>query len=281
MKKFMSFIITLLISFLICLLCVSFSLKEIVINTLAKEVVKDEVSSKVTEVLKNNYSDIDYETLDKIETNIGNNENINKVTEKYFNDIVYSIINDEEVSIPNTKEEIINIINDNEYILKENNIEITEEQKNELSDKLTNDNMIGKVYKNVANSIKKNMSAETIMIVNTYDKLTSSTFRWIVVSIIIFLILLLALIKKTYYRWTYNLAVSCALSGIMLSLLFPFILDGISIEITNKLLGKAAEININSLVNLGYICFALCAALIIVYFVGNKITNWSERKNNY
>lgn len=278
MKKFMSFIITLLISFLICLLCVSFSLKEIVINTLAKEVVKDEVSSKVTEVLKNNYSDIDYETLDKIETNIGNNENINKVTEKYFNDIVYSIINDEEVSIPNTKEEIINIINDNEYILKENNIEITEEQKNELSDKLTNDNMIGKVYKNVANSIKKNMSAETIMIVNTYDKLTSSTFRWIVVSIIIFLILLLALIKKTYYRWTYNLAVSCALSGIMLSLLFPFILDGISIEITNKLLGKAAEININSLVNLGYICFALCAVLIIVYLVGNKITKYNDRK---
>lgn len=278
MKKFMSFIITLLISFLICLLCISFSLKEIVINTLAKEVVKDEVSSKVTEVLKNNYSDIDYETLDKIETNIGNNENINKVTEKYFNDIIYSIINDEEVSIPNTKEEIISIINDNEYILKENNIEIIEEQKKELSDKLTNDNMIGKVYKNVANSIKKNMSAETIMIVNTYDKLTSSTFRWIVVSIIIFLILLLALIKKTYYRWTYNLAVSCALSGMMLSLLFPFILDGISIEITNKLLGKAAEININSLVNLGYICFALCAVLIIVYFVGNKITKYNDKK---
>ncbi len=281
MKKIINFVITIFISILICLLCVSFSLREIVINTLSKEIVKKEVSSKVTDLLKDTYSDIDYETLNEIETSIGNNENINRVTEKYFDDIINSVINDESVSIPNTKEEMLNIINDNEYILKENDVEITEEQKNELVNKLTSNNTIDKVYQNVANSIKDNMSSEAIMIISTYDKLTSSTFRWIVVSIIIILILLLAIIKKTYYRWTYNLGVSFALSGIVLSLLSSFVLDTISVEITEKLIGKAADININSLINLGYICFALCAVLIIIYIVGNKITNYSKRKNNY
>jgi len=46
-------------------------------------------------------------------------------------------------------------------------------------------------------------------------------------------------------------------------------------------LGVPLNININSLTNLGYLCFALCAGLIITYFVGNKITNYNIKKNDY
>ena len=79
MKKFVCFIITVLISVAICLLCISLSLKEIVINTLSKQVVKSEITNKVIETLKDKYNNIDYDTLDEIETNIGNSQSINMI----------------------------------------------------------------------------------------------------------------------------------------------------------------------------------------------------------
>ena len=121
------------------------------------------------------------------------------------------------------------------------------------------------------------MSKEEIMVVNVYDKITKPSFRWIMVSIIIVSTLIIALIKRTYYRWTYNLGVSFAISAIILSFLSPTILDMFSLEITNKIIGNPSEININSLINLGYVCFALCALLIIIYIVINKITNYNKK----
>ena len=277
MKKFVCFIITVLISVAICLLCISLSLKEIVINTLSKQVVKSEITNKVIETLKDKYNNIDYDTLDEIETNIGNSQSINKITEKYFENITDSIVDNKDVKLPDTKEEILNIINENQYILTEKGINITNEQKNIIASELIDNNVIDKLYQKVAGSIKDNMSKEEIMVVNVYDKITKPSFRWIMVSIIIVSTLIIALIKRTYYRWTYNLGVSFAISAIILSFLSPTILDMFSLEITNKIIGNPSEININSLINLGYVCFALCALLIIIYIVINKITNYNKK----
>ncbi len=281
MKKTFNFLITIFIFILICLLCVSFCTKEIIINTLSKEVVKKEISSKVTYYVKEFYDDIDYDTLEKLETSIGNNENIDKITEKYFDNITDSIIKDSDIKLPNTNDELLELINQNEYILEENGIEITNEEKKQIIDELTNDGKLDKIYENVVTSIKDDISDEEKDVIMLYNKMTSNTFRWIVLSIIILLVLLQAVIKKSLYRWTYNLAVSFALSGIVLSFLLPFLMDTISIDLTEKILGKAANINVNSIINAGYICLGLSAILIIIYLVGNKITNYNKRKEDY
>ncbi len=281
MKKIFNFLITIFIFILICLLCVSFCTKEIIVNTLSKEVVKKEISSKVTYYVKEFYDDIDYDTLEKLETSIGNNENIDKITEKYFDNITDSIIKDSDIKLPDTNDELLELINQNEYILEENGIEITNEEKKQIIDELTSDGKLDKIYENVVTSIKDDISDEEKDVIMLYNKITSNTFRWIVLSIIILLILLQGVIKKSFYRWTYNLAVSFALSGIVLSLLFPFLMDTISIDLTEKILGKAASINVNSIINAGYICLGLSALLIIIYFVGNKITNYNKIKEDY
>lgn len=282
MKRLLTFILTIIISVLICILCVSFSIKEVVVNTLSKEVVKKEISSYVTNAVKEIDETIDYETLDEIETNIGNSEEIDKITEKYFDNIIDAIINDKEINLPNTKEEIISLINQNEGILtEENNIELTDDQKDKIAEVLTTDSRIDKIYKNVSNKMINNMSESEVNMVKTYDKFISSSFRWGIIGIIIILTVLIALVKKTYYRWTFNLAVSCAIAGALIALLLPFTVETIMLNLTEKFIGSAATINLNGIVNLGYICFAICAVFIAIYIVGNKITNYSERKRNY
>lgn len=278
MKKIFTILLTLIITIFVCLLCVSFCIKDIVINTISKEIVTKEISSKVIEVTEEVYDDIDYETLEKLETSIGNSEELNLITKKYFDNIVDSIINDADVEVPNTKEDILALINQNEAILKENGIVVTEEQKEKLASKITEGGKIDKVYKNVVTSIRNKISYEEVQVIKAYDRVTKPEFTWTIIAIIIVLTLFIALIKKTYYRWTYDLGIAFVFSGIILSLVAPLMMDIVSIDITEKILGETAEININPLVNLGYGCFSLSALFIIIYIVGNKITRYNERK---
>ena len=281
MKKIFNFLITICIFVLISLLCVSFCAKEIIINTLSKEIVRKEISSKVVDYAKEYYDDIDYDTLEKLETGIGNNENIDKITEKYFDNIAESITKDSEIKLPDTKDELLDLINQNEYILEENGIEITNEEKDKIVEKLTSDGKLDKIYENVVVNIKSDISNEEKNAIDLYNKITTNTFRWLVISIIVILVLIIALIKKSFYKWTYNLAISFGLSGVLITLLIPPVMDIISNDLTSGVLGSPLDININSLTNLGYICFALCAVLIIIYLIGNKITKYNSKKYDY
>lgn len=281
MKKIFSFLISILIFILISLLCVSFCLKEIIVNTLSKEFVRKEISSKVTSYAKELYADVDYDTLKSLETSIGNNENINKITEKYFDNIIYYITSDKDIKLPDTKKELLNLIEQNDYVLKENGIYVSNEDKEIIVNKISDSKVLDKVYKNVVTSIKNDLTSEEKVAINLYNKITTSTFRWIILSIIVIAILLLVVIKRSAYKWTYNVAVSLALAGILVALIIPFCINTISSKLTSEVLGHPIDININSLTNMGYICLALCVFFIIAYIVGNKVTKYSIKKRDY
>ena len=277
MKKVINFLITLVIAFLIFILCISFTINDVVINTLSKEVVSSEISDEFVAQIEDEY-EINYEALDEIKENINNSSKINEITEKYFNNIVDSIVNDTEVKVPETKDDVLALIDENEYILKENDIELTDKQKDKIANELTEDGKLSKVYQNVTQNIKEKLSKENFNLIKTYDNITKLAFRWIVLVAIVILTLILAVIKNTYYRWTYNLAVSSFISGVLLAFLFPFVLDSVEMDLTTKILGNASTININPIVNAGYICLCVCALFAVIYIVGNKITRYNDRK---
>ena len=58
MKKIFIALLTLIITALICLLSVSFCIKDIIVDTLSKEVVSLEIKEKVTSEIKKEYTDI-------------------------------------------------------------------------------------------------------------------------------------------------------------------------------------------------------------------------------
>lgn len=281
MKRFLIILFSFLISFLICVLCISFFAKKIVISTLSKEVVKKEVSSSVIDTIKDYYDDVSYDTLEKIETRVGNSEEIDIITEKYFDNVVDTIINQKEVVVPRTKEEIMSIISANEKFLNENNIYISEIEKEKIVDSLTEDGRIDRIYENVVNKVKSNLSNDEIKVIKIYDGITTSSFRWIIVGVIIILTLFIAMLKKSYYRWTYNLAISFFLSGILLSFIAPLISEMVLVPLCQNLIGRTAEINLNSLINFGYLCFCFSAVFIAIYIMGNKISGYYEKKYNY
>ena len=281
MKKIITIILTLLITFFTCVLCFSFCVKDMIIDTLAKDVVKKEISSIVIDAIEKNHDNINYEVMNEIETNVGNSYEMTIITEKYLDGIVKSIMEDEEIIVPSTTDDIINLINENESVLAEAGVEITSLDKDKISDFLISDGRLDKVYKNVVRQMKNNLSNKEIMFVNVYDKITTNTFRWMVLSIIILIILIIALIKKSYYRWLYDLGVSFVLSGIILALVIPLLSGFISKIISDKIIMASIKINFNPLINTGYLCFVLCALSIVIYLIGNKLTRYTNSKYDY
>lgn len=278
MKHFFIGLISVSISVLICALLLSFCIKEIAISTLSREVVSKEISNNIIIGIKDFNDDISYDTLNEIETNVINSDVINKITEKYFDSIILLLTKDEQIVVPKTSGELLSLIDENESILNDNGIYIVEEDKEKIVNGLTSEGKMDRVYKNVVNNVKNNLSSKEIKVIKAYNMMITNNFRVIITSAIVILTLIIALVKRTYYRWTYNLGISFALSGITLSLLIPFMSNLILSKLGKNMMGRTLEINLNSMVNLGYICFVLCALLIIIYITLNKITRYNDEK---
>lgn len=273
MKKIISFTLTFLISIIIFLLCLSYGIKDACINTISSSLVKTEVTSKIILSVKKNYNNVSYEILEEIENNIGNNPSINSITTKYFDEIINSVTMDSEINVPDTKEELLSLIDENEYVLKKYNIEFTKEEKEKVIDEIINKNQVNEVYEKVVKIINKNLSKEQKLAANLYKTIISKEFRYICFSLIILFAILIIIIKRNIYKVSVNLAISEFISGISITCFIPLLVNTISNKFTTKLVGESININITKLTNLGYLSFALAALFLIIYFAGNKLTN--------
>ena len=278
MKKVFCIILTIFISILISLFCISYGIKDACVNTISNAIVKREITSKIVLSVKNIYYDVSYETLEDIEDEVSNNVSINELTSKYFEEIVDSIINNREIESPDTKKELLSLLEDNENVLEKHGIEVSEDQKQKIIDEIVESNIVNDVYKKVSTIIKKNLNENQKKAVNMYKIVISKNFRLILISLIIISLILLILLKKSAYKFSINLGIAGVLSGIFITFILPIITNMISNELTSKLIGESALININKLINYGYLCFIFASIFIIIYFIGNKIVSYNNEK---
>lgn len=278
MKKVFCIILTIFISILISLFCISYGIKDACVNTISNAIVKREITSKIVLSVKNIYSDVSYETLEDIEDEVSNNVSINELTSKYFEEIVDSIINNREIESPDTKKELLSLLEDNENVLEKHGIEVSEDQKQKIIDEIVESNIVNDVYKKVSTIIKKNLNENQKKAVNMYKIVISKKFRLILISLIVISLILLILLKKSAYKFSINFGIAGVLSGIFITFILPIITNMISNELTSKLIGESALININKLINYGYLCFIFASIFIIIYFIGNKIVSYNNEK---
>jgi hypothetical protein len=281
MKRFLLVLLSFLISVLILALCVSYGIKSVVVNIISDNIIKGEITSNVIEEIKDTYSNVSYDLLEEIEINTKNSDEVNKITQKYLGGILDSLSGKDEIEVPNTKEELLTIIEDNEKILKENGIDFTDEQKDHITSELVESGVIDEVYKKLFDELKDNMSDNEEKLVSTYVFIQSNTFRMICFSSIFILLLIIALLKRSFYRWSVNLGISFVISGLLIIFLLPIMVNELGDIFASKLIGQNLSTNINNIVNYGYVCVMLSALFIVIYIIGNKVTRYNERKNDY
>ena len=258
MKKIGCSLLVIIILILLTILAVSFCIKNIVINSINSEIVSKEVASKVVSVLKE--YNVSYEELSKIENNIINSDTTHKITEKYVSGLLDNISNNSELAT---------IIDENVKYIQSDSYGITDETKKEIVRSLSNEDKFNKIYKTISNAVKDNLSETEKEYITIYNRFISNEFRLILISVIIISIILIAVIKKSYYKWMLDLAISFLLSGIFILTILPMFVDFVVNDIINTI--GEYKINLSYLLNIGYIYIGLFGVLILIFLVIEKI----------
>lgn len=269
MKKFLLGILSILLVFLSMALVFSYTINDICINTISSAVVKNEMTSRVIDGIKNNYPDVSNKTLEDIETTISNSDEINKITEKYFNNIINYVSNKEELKLPSTDKEIENIIDEINNTTDNNKINISDSGKKKIIEYMNNKSL-SKVYETTAKNLKENLSDDKAEVANFYNFFKSENTKIILVLAIIIDILLMMILLKSFYKWMVLTGSSLLVSGGMLLIVVPLVANKISGVITNELIGTSSSLNLNSINDFGYIMLLVGFALMVLYFVINS-----------
>lgn len=265
MKGFLRGLLTIWITLILITLALVLSLKGILVNT-ADTIIKKEISTKVVDEIKNYKSDeIPEEVINEVKDTIENNKEIKKLMDTYYDKVIDILVNDsnEKIDVSN---DLNIIIDEGEKILNDNGITITKEQKYELLSMVSIDEVNNMVNDTII-EVKENFTGETRVVLNTYKFLMGTTFKLVLIALLVISLLLIALLKKSFHKWLSNLGCASIISGVVVGIIMPYIIDFILGMIDNDSL----TISTNTLNTYGYILIAIGVLSIIINIVISKL----------
>lgn len=262
MKKFICGLLTVLLIILFSTLIFSFNFKNVVVNTISNGVVKKEIVDSIDDVVSHLDDVIDDDAIVKIEENIKQSEVIDQVTENIFDEVIGYLNDGKDINIVNIDGELEKLIDENRDTLAQYGIELTEKDKQEIIDSIAIDDVINDKIEEEVMTVKENMSSEELFILNIYNVLTSSILQIGLIIGIVVDIILIALIKKSLYKWIFNVGIALICVGIINAVWIPLVVN---------LIRGTINIDIGGIVTSGYIGLGIGILLIVIYNVIKKI----------
>lgn len=264
MKKFLVGLITFLISILITLLGVSFSLKAFIVDN-TNNIIEKELVSATEEVLKE-IDEIPEEAKVEVKKILEENKEIKKIMGNYF-DIALDVLSGKtNIDDINITKDVEKILDESEGILKDYGITLSDDDKKQILDAVS-DEEVTKVINDSIKDLQKEMPKNLQTGVQVYSFINSLTCKLVIIVLIIIGTILIALLKKSYYKWLGNLGVAAIVSGLFLGFIVPFVIDFVveSIEDVNITLSTS------SFVTFGAITLIVGVVLSLAGIVLNKV----------
>lgn len=251
MKKSLRVILTITLTLLVLSLIESFGMKNLVVKTISNEFTSKKISGYVLDVF---VFDSDMDTLEEIGNKVKKSKYIDKITLKYLNVISKNLVEDGYTTFE-IKEELENIVNKD---LKE----LSSDKKAEVLDKLTNSNLDSIEYK-LEDILPTNYNPLVMVIIKAFYVFTSIWFRVIAFVLTIINILLLFAFNKEKIATLKNISVGLIVIWIILTI--QIILTKVfSYKLTNKIIGRSADLNQNMLIVFAGISIIVAVILIII-----------------
>lgn len=274
----MKFLKKICLGFLMILLVLDLFLLGLVSNI--KATVKDAVSSVVKqevakEIVDNigNQVNVDKEKVaNDIKKVLEENKTINTMLDKYYDVIVDALKNNESTININITEDIDSLITESEKILKEYNIELDEKMKSEIK-KFASSNEMNKIINEDIVALKNEMPSEMSTAIDIFTFITSSTFKAILFGILAIIIILIGLLKKSYYQWLSNLGIASIGSAIPL-ILTPYFVN----YLTTQMGEESITITLTSIATYGYVSIGIGIGEILLNTILKKMKNKKETK---
>lgn len=271
MKKVINVFLTIIMACVVVLLVISLSIRTISTKTISNAFFEEEVSNNMKEVLANTFPDVSSENIDALENVIKDNEAINEVANDLLNHISDSISSGNKVDSETILNEISVAIDQNVPVIEEAlGKDIPEEQIKEIQSKLTDEN--SNLKNQIDQTVDKieNMDSSAKQVIKTYDALDNNVTKILCIISLVVIIVLLGIINKSFFKWSLFSGISLIVSGAIVGMIVPMIVNVVEVAIGQRLLGTTIDIAVNSLNMAGIICAVIGIVLIIAYVILNR-----------
>ena len=271
MKKVINVFLTIIMACVVVLLVISLSIRTISTKTISNAFFEEEVSNNMKEVLANTFPDVSSENIDVLENVIKDNEAINEVANDLLNHISDSISSGNKVDSETILNEISVAIDQNVPVIEEAlGKDIPEEQIKEIQNKLTDED--SNLKNQIDQTVDKieNMESSAKQVIKTYDALNNNVTKILCIISLVVIIVLLGIINKSFFKWSLFSGISLIVSGVIVGVIVPMIVNVVEVAIGQRILGTTIDIAVNSLNIAGIICAVIGIVLIIVYAILNR-----------
>ena len=261
MKKFSIFILSNLLLLLVLVLIFSLNIGKVVNKNIINNLIKNTVITESTKVLVED--EVPEEKIDVIKSKIQSNKSIDEMVSKYA-DITMDSLSGKNIDDIDLSSDMKTIIIENKSIIEDElNVKVSDSDLEKAIDEANQSGELTKVYKETIENTKSNLSEEAVSALKIYNMIIKIDFQLFVLVGIIIVCGLIGIIKKSLYKWLFNLGMSSLISSIINTMLFTLFTLFINLSLDN--IGNSFTVNVLDSVILPIIVFVISIVLLIIY----------------
>ena len=240
MKTFIRGILTTVLVFTFILIPTIMYAEQIVNRDIIGTYGKEEIIKQMSESFKNEFPELTDENIKELEDNLRTNENIDNLMNKYSNKIMKDLTTDEIEDI-NVEEDFKTFMKENKTTIEQvTGQSISDEKLDELLEEVTKNEDINASYKKMIEEAKNSIPEEGQVVLDRYQSVTTDNFMIGLMITSIVSIIIIALLKKPYYKWIVNIAIAGIISALFIALIGGSIALVLNIAIETDTVGISA-----------------------------------------
>lgn len=264
MKKFLIGLLMIIMTLAFIALGISFTIEKTITENIIT-IVKEEITNEIVREVANKTN------VDKEEVKKGLNKVLeeNKALQKTLDeslDKAMDILSGKDVKDLDLSKELEDVINNSEEVLKEYGITITKEEKQELLD-MVNSEEVNKEFQSVVKEVQEDMPASAKTAIDAFNFVRSTTFKSILIVGIVVILICIALLKKSYYKWLGNLSEATIMSGIFYSVIVPLFINVVNSDMASE---HNITLSATSMNKYGYVLIGIGIVSLILNIVLSK-----------
>lgn len=268
MKQGKVILFDIIVGVIVCLMCISFSVKDMIVQTVNEGAIGHAVAIRIMDVVDEVFPDTPIDTLVDIQEALGNSEALDTITGKYIDAMSNAISNNQVPQYPDISNDLVTLANETINTIENHlNIEISESQQQViLSQLLEKSQDIESSIQTYTDSLINTSYLPDVqsMLMKMYQFITSWIFRFILLIVLIMSVYLIVSWKQSLNKIMMHLGIPVFIVGIVVAWIIPSIAQSIGFELTNHFLGRAMYINTSMMQIIGMIVLVIGIALVLI-----------------
>ena len=279
MKQGKVILFDIIVGVIVCLMCISFSAKDMIVQTVNEGAIGHAVTIRIMDVVDEAFPDTPIDTLVDIQEALGNSKALDTITGKYIDAMSDAISNNQVPQYPDISNDLVTLANETINTIENHlNIEISESQQQViLSQLLEKSQDIESSIQTYTDSLINTSYLPDVqsMLMKMYQFIISWIFRFILLIVLIMSVYLIVSWKQSLNKIMMHLGIPVFIVGIVVAWIIPSIAQSIGFELTNHFLGRAMYINTSMMQIIGMIVLVIGIALVLV----SKVVQRHKQRN--